>query len=54
MKKIELLKLKKFNYNKLKVIEKELDENANSKILLLQSLIDESKNKIKMYKENIF
>ena len=53
MKKIDPLKLKQFNYNKLKVIERDPAENVNSKILLLQSLIDESNNKIKMYKENI-
>ena len=51
--KIEPLKLKKFNFNKLKGIERDPDENVNSKIFLLQSLIGKSKNKIKTYKENI-
>ena len=53
MKKIDPLKLKQFDYNKLKVIERDPAENVNSKILLLQSLIEESNNKIKMYKESI-
>ena len=47
MKKIDPLKLKRFDYNKLKVIERDPSENVNSKILLLRSLIDESNNKIK-------
>ena len=53
MKKIDPLKLKIFDYNKLKVIERDPSENVNSKILLLQSLIDESNNKIKIYKEEL-
>ena len=53
MKKIDPLKLKQFDYNKLKVIERDPAENVNSKILLLQSLIEESNNKIKIYKESI-
>ena len=53
MKKIDPLKLKIFDYNKLKVIERDPSENVNSKILLLQSLIDESNNKIKFYKEEL-
>ena len=53
MKKIDPLKLKQFDYNKLKVIERDPSENVNSKILLLESLIEESNNNIKRYKENI-
>ena len=53
MKKIDPLKLKRFDYNKLKVIERDPSENVNSKILLMRSLIDESNNKIKRYKEKI-
>ena len=53
MKKIDPLKLKQFDYNKLKCIERDPSENVNSKILLLQSLIDESNNKIKTYKEEL-
>jgi hypothetical protein len=53
MKKIDPLKLKQFDYNKLKVIERDPAENVNSKILLLQSLIEESNNKIRIYKESI-
>ena len=53
MKKIDPLKLKQFDYNKLKCIERDPSENVNSKILLLQSLIEESNNKIKYYKEEL-
>ena len=53
MKKIDPLKLKQFDYNKLKNIERDPSENINSKILLLESLIEESNNNIKRYKENI-
>ena len=53
MKKIDPLKLKQFDYSKLKVIERDPAENVNSKILLLQSLIEESNNKIRIYKESI-
>ena len=53
MKKIDPLKLKQFDYNKLKVIERDPSENVNAKILLLQSLIEESNSKIKMYKEEL-
>ena len=47
------LKLKRFNYSKIKNLEKNPDEICNSKILLLQSLIDESVNKKKRYQELI-
>ena len=47
------LKLKKFNYENLKKIEKDPLANVNSKILLLNSLIEESNNNIRRYKENI-
>ena len=47
------LKLNRFNYSKIKNLEKNPDEICNSKILLLQSLIDESVNKKKKYLELI-
>ena len=47
------LKLKRFNYSKIKNLENNPDEVCNSKILLLQSLIDESANKKKKYQELI-
>ena len=47
------LKLKQFNYENLKKIDKDPLENVDSKILLLNSLIEESNNNIKKYKENI-
>ena len=53
MKKIDYLKIKKFDYDKLKVKERDPSENVNSKILLLQSLIEESNNNIKLYKEKL-
>ena len=53
MKKIDPLKLNRFDYNKLKVIERDPSETINSKVLLLKSLIDESKNKIRRYKDNL-
>ena len=46
-------KLKQFNYKNLTKIDKDPLEKVNSKILLLNSLIDESNNNIKKYKENI-
>ena len=46
-------KLKQFDYKNLKKIDKDPLENVNTKILLLNSLIDESNNNIKRYKENI-
>ena len=46
-------KLRTFNYKQLTKIDKDPLENVNSKILLLNSLIDESNNNIKKYKENI-
>ena len=46
-------KLKQFDYKNLKKIDKDPLENVNTKILLLNSLIDESNNNIKSYKENI-
>ena len=46
-------KLRQFNYKNLTKIDKNPLENVNSKILLLNSLIDESNNNIKKYKENI-
>ena len=53
MKTIDPMKLEEFNYDELKTIERNPSENTNSKILLLQSLIEESDKKIKTYKENI-
>ena len=49
----DLFKLRQFNYKNLKKIDKDPLENVNSKIILLKSLIDESNNNIKRYKENI-
>ena len=46
-------KLKQFDYKNLKKIDKDPLENVNTKILLLNSLIDESNNNIKRYKESI-
>jgi len=53
IKAIDPTKLEEFDYDKLKKIERNPSENTNSKILLLQSLIEESDNKIRTYKENI-
>ena len=53
MKQIDPLKLDAFDYSKIKKIEKNPDEMCNSKILLLQSLIEESMNKKKKYREII-
>ena len=47
------LELKRFNYSKIKNLEKNPDEICNSKVLLLQSLIDESVSKKKKYQELI-
>ena len=49
----DLFKLRQFNYKNLKKIDKDPLENVNSKIILLKSLIDESNDNIKRYKENI-
>ena len=53
MKAVDPIKLEQYDYEKLKKIERDPTEYTNSKILLLQSLIEESDNKIKAYKENI-
>jgi len=53
MKTVDPMKLEEFDYDELKRIERNPSENTNSKILLLQSLIEESDKKIKTYKENI-
>ena len=50
---LDPLKLKPFDYKKIKKIEKNPDEICNSKIILLQSLITESANKKKKYQELI-
>ena len=52
-KNVDQFKLKQFNYENLKKIDKDPLENVNSKILLLNSLIDESNNNIKRYKDGI-
>ena len=52
-KNVDQFKLKKFNYENLKKIDKDPLENVNSKIILLNSLIDESNNNIKRYKDGI-
>ena len=51
MMKIDPLKLKAFDYSKIKEMERNPSEVINSKILLLQSLIDESNNNKKKYQE---
>ena len=51
--KIDPLKLKAFDYSKIKEMEKNPSEIINSKILLLQSLINESNNNKKKYQEAI-
>ena len=53
MKTVDPMKLEEFDYDTLKRIERNPSENTNSKILLLQSLIEESDKKIRTYKENI-
>ena len=53
MMKIDPLKLKAFDYSKIKEMEKNPSEIINSKILLLQSLINESNNNKKKYQEII-
>ena len=53
MMKIDPLKMKAFDYSKIKEMEKNPSEVINSKILLLQSLISESKNNKKKYQEII-
>lgn len=50
MMKIDPLKLKAFDYSKIKEMERNPSEVINSKILLLQSLIDESNNNKKSIK----
>ena len=52
-KNVDQFKLKQFNYENLKKIDKDPLENVNSKILLLNSLIEESNNNIKRYKDGI-
>ena len=52
-KKEDQFKLKQFNYENLKKIEKDPLESVNTKILLLNSLIEESNNNIKRYKDGI-
>ena len=51
--KIDPLKLKAFDYSKIKEMEKNPTEIMNSKILLLQSLINESNSNKKKYQEII-
>ena len=53
MMKIDPLKLKAFDYSKIKEMERNPSEVINSKILLLQSLIDESNNNKKKYQNII-
>ena len=53
MMKVDPLKMKAFDYNKIKEMEKNPSEVINSKILLLQSLISESNNNKKKYQEII-
>jgi len=53
VKKVDQFKLKEFDYNKLKKLEKDPLHNVNSKIILFHSLIDESNMKVKMYKNKI-
>ena len=53
MMKIDPLKMKAFDYSKIKEMERNPSEIINSKILLLQSLINESNNNKKKYEEII-
>ena len=53
MLKIDPLKMKAFDYSKIKEMERNPNEVINSKILLLQSLITESNNNKKKYQEII-
>ena len=53
IKQLDPLKLNVFDYSKIKKIEKNPDEICNSKILLLQSLINESNNNKKKYQDLI-
>ena len=53
MMKIDPYKMKSFDYSKIKEIEKNPHYIINSKILLLQSLINESNNNTKRYQEII-
>ena len=53
MLKIDPLKMKAFDYSKIKEMERNPNEVINSKILLLQSLITESINNKKKYQEII-
>ena len=53
MMKIDPLKLKAFDYSKIKEMERNPNEVINSKILLLQSLINESNNNKNRYQEII-
>ena len=51
--KVDPLKMKAFDYSKIKEMERNPNEVINSKILLLQSLITESINNKKKYQEII-
>ena len=51
--KIDPLKMKAFDYSKIKEMERNPNDVINSKILLLQSLINESNNNKKRYQEII-
>ena len=53
MMKIDPLKVKSFDYSKIKEMERNPNNVINSKILLLQSLINESNNNKKRYQEII-
>ena len=53
MMKIDPLKIKTFDYSKIKEMERNPNDVINSKILLLQSLINESNNNKKKYQEII-
>ena len=53
MMKIDPFKMKAFDYSKIKEMERNPNDVINSKILLLQSLINESNNNKKRYQEII-
>ena len=53
MMKIDPLKIQTFDYSKIKEMERNPNDVINSKILLLQSLINESNNNKKRYQEII-
>ena len=52
-KKVDPLKLKKFNYTAISKVESNPQDEIDSRLILLQSLLDESLNKKKKYQDSI-